>query len=67
MTMMAILTGLVLAAGAARQQFGVWPATVGLFDLATGQWVRADPQRVKPAAVAAQFRRVLDRWRGGQV
>jgi ATP-dependent helicase/nuclease subunit A len=52
--------GLVLQAWAARQQLGAWPATVGLFDLATGEWVRADPQRVKPAAVAAQFRRLLD-------
>jgi hypothetical protein len=53
----------VLAAWAAARQLGGWPATVGLFDLATGQWVRADPQRVKPAAVAAHFRRLLDVWR----
>ena len=53
----------MLQAWAARQQLGEWPATIGLFDLATGQWVRADPQRVKPAAVAAHFRRVLEEWR----
>ena len=52
--------GLLLAAWAARGQLGVWPGTVGLFDLATGEWVRADPQRVKPAATAAHFRRRLD-------
>jgi ATP-dependent helicase/nuclease subunit A len=58
--------GLVVQAWAARQQLGEWPAAVGLFDLATGQWVRADPQRVRPAAVAAHFRRVLEAGRGGR-
>jgi len=55
--------GLVLAAWAVRQQLGDWPATVGLFDLATGQLVRADPRRARLAAVAEHFRRVVAAWR----
>ena len=53
------LPGLVLAAWVVFRQFGEWPASVELFDLATGQRVRADPRRVKLATVAEHFRRVI--------
>jgi hypothetical protein len=55
--------GLVLQAWAARGQLGEWPASVGLFDLAAGQLVRADPRKVKPAAVAGRFGSLLETWR----
>ena len=50
--------GLVLQAWAASRQLGEWPAEVELFDLATGQLVKADPQRFKMAAVAEHFWRL---------
>jgi ATP-dependent exoDNAse (exonuclease V) beta subunit len=53
--------GLVLQAWALWQQFGEWPRTINLFDLATGQLVTADPRKVKLAAVADHFRRVVAR------
>ncbi|MDB5314061.1 MAG: Exodeoxyribonuclease [Gemmataceae bacterium] len=56
--------GLVLQAWAARQQLGEWPRSVQLFDLATGQLVAADPQRVKPTATAHHFATALRRIRG---
>ena len=46
---------LVVQAWALRPQLGDWPATVRLFDLATGQLVEADPRRLRPAAVAAKL------------
>jgi hypothetical protein len=51
--------GLVLQAWAVSQQFRDWPASIELFDLATGQLVRADPSRVTLANVAEHFQRVL--------
>jgi ATP-dependent helicase/nuclease subunit A len=51
--------GLVLQAWAASHQLGEWPATVELFDLATGQLVAADPRKVKPAAVVSRFATLL--------
>src|SRR5439155_1622502 len=51
--------GLVLQAWAASHQLGGWPASVELFDLATGQLVAADPRKVKPAAVASRFAALL--------
>src|SRR5207302_9177233 len=52
--------GLVLQAWAVSHQLGDWPATVELFDLATGQLVAADPRRVKPAAVVSRFAALLE-------
>lgn len=54
--------GLVVAAWAVRERLGEWPATVRLFDLATGQLVAADPQRAKRLAVADHFRAAFVRW-----
>jgi ATP-dependent helicase/nuclease subunit A len=53
--------GLVLQAWAASKQLGAWPASIGLFDLATGQLVRADPRRFPLPAVAEHFVRVVKR------
>ena len=48
---------MILQAWAVSKQLGSWPATIELFDLATGQLVRADPQRFPLAAAAEQFLR----------
>ena len=52
--------GLLLQAWVVQQQFGEWPATVELYDLGVGQWVKADPRRFKPDATAAHFRRLIE-------
>jgi hypothetical protein len=48
--------GLVLQAWAFFKQTGAWPITIALYDLATGQPVRTDPQRFPVFTVAEQIR-----------
>jgi len=56
--------GLVLQARAASVQLGAWPVSVGLFDLATGQLVRMDPQRFPLPSVAEHFLRAANQALG---
>jgi ATP-dependent helicase/nuclease subunit A len=51
--------GLVLAAWGVSRTLGEWPASVRLFDLATGQLVRHDPQKFRLATIAGQFAALL--------
>jgi ATP-dependent helicase/nuclease subunit A len=47
--------GLVIQASVASKQFGEWPATIELFDLATGQHLQLDPRRLSVKAAAEHF------------
>lgn len=47
--------GLVLQAWAAQRQLGDWPVSIQLFDLATGQLVAANPQRLPTTTAARHF------------
>jgi hypothetical protein len=49
--------GLLIQAWAARRQLGGWPATSAVFDLATGQTVELDPQRLPIMTAAEHFLR----------
>ena len=49
--------GLVLQAWSASKQFGDWPLTISLFDLATGQLVEADPRQFPIEDVTRHFLR----------
>jgi hypothetical protein len=51
--------GLILQAWAATRQLGGWPASIALFDLATGQLVELDPQRLSLMTVAEHFLRAV--------
>jgi len=46
---------LVIQAFVASQQFGDWPATIELFDLATGQHLQLHPRRLSVKAAAEHF------------
>lgn len=49
--------GLLIQAWVASKQFGAWPATIELFDLATGQHLQLDPRRLSIEAAAKHFLR----------
>ncbi len=48
--------GLIQAAWSASRTLGSWPTSVGLFDLATGQLVRNDPQKFRLESVVRSLR-----------
>lgn len=47
--------GVIIQAWAATRQLGAWPASIALFDLATGQLVELDPKRLSLMTVAEHF------------
>jgi hypothetical protein len=49
--------GLLIQAWVASKQFGNWPTTIELFDLATGQHLQLDPRRLSIEAAAKHFLR----------
>ena len=53
--------GLVLQAWAVSVQKSVWPQTIELFDLATGQLVRTDPRRFPMQSIVEHFLRIASK------